>query len=287
MQLKPWLAFTLITSISWGVWGAFIEIPEKAGFPATLGYIVWSLTMIIPAFIALKRIDWKLERNKKAIVYGLIIGIAGSAGQLILFQALRTGPAYLVFPFVSLSPLVTILLSLLLLKEKASLKSWIGIIIALVAIPLLSYQPPENSQKFGFVWILLALIVFLLWGIQAFFMKAANNHMSAESIFFYMMASGLLLIPLALSMTDFKQPINWGIKGPYLAAGIQMLNAIGALFIVYAFRFGKAIIVSPLTNAGAPVITIILSLIIYGVFPQLIILIGMLLAILAIFFLAD
>lgn len=287
MQLKPWLAFTLITSISWGVWGAFIEIPEKAGFPATLGYIVWSLTMIIPAFIALKRIDWKLERNKKAIVYGLIIGIAGSAGQLILFQALRTGPAYLVFPFVSLSPLVTILLSLLLLKEKASLKSWIGIIIALVAIPLLSYQPPENSQKFGFVWILLALIVFLLWGIQAFFMKAANNHMSAESIFFYMMASGLLLIPVALLMTDFKQPINWGIKGPYLAAGIQMLNAIGALFIVYAFRFGKAIIVSPLTNAGAPVITIILSLIIYGVFPQLIILIGMLLAILAIFFLAD
>ncbi|MEO8111653.1 MAG: EamA family transporter, partial [Ginsengibacter sp.] len=261
--------------------------PEKAGFPATLGYIVWSLTMIIPAFIALKRIDWKLERNKKAIVYGLIIGIAGSAGQLILFQALRTGPAYLVFPFVSLSPLVTILLSLLLLKEKASLKSWIGIIIALVAIPLLSYQPPENSQKFGFVWILLALIVFLLWGIQAFFMKAANNHMSAESIFFYMMASGLLLIPVALLMTDFKQPINWGIKGPYLAAGIQMLNAIGALFIVYAFRFGKAIIVSPLTNAGAPVITIILSLIIYGVFPQLIILIGMLLAILAIFFLAD
>lgn len=287
MQLKPWLAFTLITSISWGVWGAFIEIPEKAGFPATLGYIVWSLTMIIPAFIALKRIDWKLERNKKAIVYGLIIGIAGSAGQLILFQALRTGPAYLVFPFVSLSPLVTILLSLLLLKEKASLKSWIGIIIALVAIPLLSYQPPENSQKFGFAWILLALIVFLLWGIQAFFMKAANNHMSAESIFFYMMASGLLLIPVALLMTDFKQPINWGIKGPYLAAGIQMLNAIGALFIVYAFRFGKAIIVSPLTNAGAPVITIILSLIIYGVFPQLIILIGMLLAILAIFFLAD
>ena len=287
MKLKPWLAFALITTISWGVWGAFIEIPEKAGFPATLGYIVWSLTMIIPAFIALKRIGWKLETNKKAILYGLIIGIAGSAGQLILFQALRTGPAYLVFPFVSLSPLVTIILSLLLLREKASLKSWIGIIIALVAIPLLSYQPPGNSQKFGFVWILLALAVFLLWGIQAFFMKVANNHMSAESIFFYMMASGLVLIPIALLMTDFKQHINWGFKGPYLAAGIQILNSIGALFIVYAFRYGKAIIVSPLTNAGAPVITIILSLLIYGVFPHPVILIGMVLAIIAIFFLAD
>ena len=287
MKLKPWLVFALITTVFWGVWGAFIEIPEKAGFPATMGYIIWAITMIVPAVVALKRISWKLETNKRAILYGLLIGITGSAGQLILFQALRTGPAYLVFPFVSLSPLVTILLSLLLLKEKASMKSWIGITIALVAIPLLSYQPAGNSQKFGFLWIVLALVVFLFWGIQAYFIKVANNHMNAESIFFYMTISGLALIPAALFMTDFSQNINWGFKGPYLAAAIQILNSIGALFLVYAFRYGRAIIVSPLTNAGAPVITIILSLLIYGVFPHMIILTGMLLAIVAIFLLAD
>ena len=287
MKLKSWLTYALITTVFWGVWGALIEIPEKAGFPASLGYMVWALTMIIPAFAALKIINWKLETNKKAILYGLLIGISGAAGQLILFQALRTGPAYLVFPFVSLSPLVTILLSLWLLKERASAKSWTGIIIALIAIPLLSYQPPENSQKFGFLWIFLALMVFLLWGTQAYFMKVANKHMKAESIFFYMMISGLMLIPVATFMTDFRQEINWGFKGPYLAAGIQILNSIGALFIVYAFRYGRAIIVSPLTNAGAPVITIILSLLIYGVFPHTVILIGMLLAVTAIFILAD
>ena len=287
MKIKPWLVFALITTFSWGIWGAFIEIPEKSGFPATLGYIVWSLTMIIPAVIALQRIAWKIDINKKAVLFGLLIGIAGSAGQLVLFQALRNGPAYLVFPFVSLSPLVTILLSLFFLKEKASGRAWIGIIIALVAIPLLSYQPPGNGQKFGFLWIILALAVFLLWGLQAYFMKVANNFMTAESIFFYMTLSGLVLIPIALLMTNLSQPINWGFKGPYLAAGIQILNSIGALFIVYAFRYGKAIIVSPLTNAGAPVITIILSLVIYGIFPHPVILTGMLLAITAIFFLAD
>ena len=141
MKQKPWLVFALITTVFWGVWGAFIEIPEKAGFPATMGYVVWALTMIIPAIVALKIINWKLETNKRAILYGFLIGFLGASGQLILFQALRSGPAYLVFPFVSLSPLVTILLSLWLLKEKASFKAWVGIIIALVAIPLLSYQP--------------------------------------------------------------------------------------------------------------------------------------------------
>ena len=101
-----------------------------------------------------------------------------------------------------------------------------------------------------------------------------------------MMLTGLLLIPVALLMTDFSQPINWGFKGPYLTAMIQILNAIGALMLVFAFRYGKAIIVSPMTNALAPVITIIISLLIYQVIPHPIIITGMVLAIASAFLLA-
>ena len=82
-------------------------------------------------------------------------------------------------------------------------------------------------------------------------------------------------------MTDFSQPINWGFKGPYLAAMIQILNAVGALFLVYAFRYGKAIIVSPMINAGAPVITIIISLILYQTLPHPVNAIGMIIAVIA------
>ena len=35
------------------------------------------------------------------------------------------------------------------------------------------------------------------WGVQAYFIKLANNTVSAESIFFYMMVGGLLLAPVA------------------------------------------------------------------------------------------
>jgi uncharacterized membrane protein len=101
-----------------------------------------------------------------------------------------------------------------------------------------------------------------------------------------MMITGILLVPAALLMTDFSQPINWGFKGPYLTFLIQTLNAVGALTIVYAFRYGKAMVVSPLTNAVAPVITIVLSLILYQVIPHWIIIAGMLLAIISIFLLA-
>lgn len=287
MAKRPWLLFALVTTVFWGVWGAFIEIPEKAGFPATLGYVVWSLTMIPCALIGLKIMNWKLEYDVKSILYGLIIGILGAGGQLILFHALVEGPAYLVFPIISLSPTVTVIMSVLFLKETTSKRHWLGIIIALFAIVLMSYQEPRNDNNNGYLWFILAILVFLAWGLQAFFMKLANNRMKAESIFFYMMISGLILAPFAYFMTDMSQPINWGFKGPYLAAMIQVLNAIGALMLVYAIRYGKVIIVAPLTNAVAPIITIIISLIIYVVIPNPVIIAGMLIAMIAVYLIAD
>jgi drug/metabolite transporter (DMT)-like permease len=286
VKVRPWLIYAIVTTAFWGVWGALIELPQKSGFPATLGYVVWALTMIPPALVALKIISWKLEADKKSIMLGCLIGLTGAGGQLVLFQALRTGPAYLVFPFISLSPVITIVLSYIFLKERASKKGWIGIVLALIAIIFLSYQPPNDSNSSGYLWIILSLIVFVAWGLQAYIMRFANQTMKAESIFFYMMATGLLLIPFALLMTDFSQEINWGFKGPYLAAIIQILNSIGALTIVYAFRYGKAIIVSPMTNAVAPVITIILSLIIYQIIPHPVIIGGMVLALVSIFLMA-
>lgn len=287
MKKRPWLLFALTTTIFWGAWGALIEIPEKAGFPATLGYIVWALTMIPCALVGLVIIKWKLEYDLKSIFYGLIIGLLGAGGQLILFHALVEGPAYLVFPIISLSPTVTVIMSVLILKETTNKRHWIGIVIALIAIVLMPYQKPQSGNNSGYLWFVLAIFVFLAWGVQAFFMKLANNRMKAESIFFYMMVSGILLVPFAYYMTDMSQPINWGFKGPYLAAIIQILNAIGALMLVYAIRFGKVIIVAPLTNAVAPIITIILSLIIYAVVPNPVIIIGMIIAMIAVYLIAD
>lgn len=286
MKSKLWLIFALVTTLFWGVWGAFIEITEQAGFPATLGYVVWSLTMIPPALVALKVNNWNIEYDKKSILLGSAIGFLGAGGQLILFHGLGIGPAYIIFPIIALSPVVTVLLSIIILKEQTRLKGWIGIFLALIAIPLLSYQPPGNAAADGYLWLILALAVFFAWGIQGFFMKFANKTMAAESIFFYMAITGLLLSPIAIMMTDFSQDINWGFKGPYLAGMIQILNSIGALCLVYAYRYGKAIVVSPLTNAIAPVITIIISLLLYAVFPHTITLIGMLFAITAAFLLA-
>ena len=280
-QPKRWLSFALAVVVLWGVWGAFTGISAQKGFPETLTYCVWALTMIVPALFVLAKAGWKLDRDPKSILYGLIIGLLGAGGQMALFYTVNTGPAYLIFPVISLSPLVTILMSALFLKERTTKLGLLGVVLALIALPLFDFSPQGFSFAQGATWFPLALIIMLCWGVQAYFMKLANARMSAESIFFYMMVSGLLVVPFALAMTDFSKPINWGWDGPWLAAGIQVLNAIGALALVYAFRYGKAIVVAPLTNAGGPLVTAVISLLIAGVVPGELKMIGLALAVIA------
>jgi uncharacterized membrane protein len=283
---RLWLTYAIVTTISWGVWGAFIEIPEKNGFPATLGYTVSALTMIPCALVGLYIIRWKVDHDWRSILLGFIIGLTGSGGQLILFQALKSGPAYIVFPLISLFPILTIILSVTTLKERASTRQWVGISVALLAIGFLSYQPSNGSVQSNRSWLILSILVFVLWGIQAYVMKFSNERMKAESIFFYMMVTAVLLIPVAIGMTDFSTPVNLGFKGPYLAAFIHILNAIGALTLVYALRYGKAIIVVPLTGLS-PLITVVISLILYAVVPGPILSTGLVLAVAGIFLLSE
>ncbi|MBX5496206.1 MAG: EamA family transporter, partial [Bryobacteraceae bacterium] len=68
--MKLWLVYALITTLFWGVWGALIEVPEKAGFPATLGYSVWALTMIPCALVALRVGKWRLDRDIRSVMLG-------------------------------------------------------------------------------------------------------------------------------------------------------------------------------------------------------------------------
>ena len=275
------LMFALMTTVLWGVWGAFADVPSEHGFPETLIYVTWAITMIPPALYVLGRSGWKLPTDARSVLLGTLIGLTGAGGQMVLFHALRVGPPYLIFPLIALSPVITIAMSLLWLKERSTRLGALAIALAVLALPLLEYVPGHGLHSRGVAWFFYSLVILAAWGVQAFFIKLANRSMSAEGIFFYMTLMGLILIPAALWMTDFSRPINFGWSGPYLAAATQLLNSLGALTLVYAFRYGKAIIVSPLTNAGAPLITAVLSLAFLAVVPNDMKVIGMSLAFVA------
>ncbi len=282
--MPRWVVLTSLSVLFFGVQAAFIEIPEKffdPPFPITLGYVVWSMTMLACAAFALWRARWKLQYDRRALAYGNGMGLLGSVGTLLLFEALRDGPAYIIVPIASLYPVVTVVLAATHLKERAGKWAIVGIVLATFAILLLSLQTPGQSPVRGWVWLVWSLLALVMYGLQGWLIKVSANALREESVFFYMAATAALLCPIALWMTDFSLPVNWGLSGPWLTAAIQLPNAVGALLAIYAYREGKVIIVGPIIGLY-PLVTIVLSLIVYQRVPDMRTFAGMVLALTAI-----
>jgi drug/metabolite transporter (DMT)-like permease len=263
---RSWIFYATLLILFWGVWGAFSALPStRYGYPDEMIYSIWALTMIIPAVFALR--GQRFDRRPRAAIYGLLIGLTGAGGQLVLFQALTMGPAYLIFPIVSISPAITVVMAMVLLRERVSPLAVVGLVAALAAIVLFSITSGDSDGSSG-PWLPLAILVCVAWGVQAYFMrKTATIGVNDATTFGWMAISALALIPVALlSLGGIPTDFPW--QAPVLTAGTQLLNAVGALFLVMALSRGKASIVAPTTNALAPALTIIVSLIAYQTLPS-------------------
>ena len=264
-KTRSWIFYAALLIVFWGVWGAFSALPAtRYGYPDEMIYSIWALTMIIPAVFALR--GQRFDRRPQAAMYGLLIGLTGAGGQLLLFQALTMGPAYLIFPIVSLSPAITVVMAMVLLRERISKLAVVGLVAALAAIVLFSITGAAADDSSG-PWLPLAVLICLAWGVQAYFMrKTATIGVNEATTFGWMAISALALFPFALlSLGGIPTDFPW--QAPALTFGTQLLNAVGALFLVMAFSRGKATIVAPTTNALAPALTIVVSLIAYQTLP--------------------
>lgn len=266
-KTQSWIFYAALLVLFWGVWGAFSSAPITLyGYPDEMIYVIWAIVMIIPAVFALR--GKKFDRRPKAAMYGLLIGLTGAGGQLLLFNALSTGPAYLIFPIISISPAITVLMAVAFLRERLRKVAIAGLVAALAAIVLFSVSSGTGDAGSG-PWLIIAIFVSVAWGVQAFFMrKAATIGVNDATTFAWMAISGLILTPFAIvAMGGIPFDVPW--QAPALTAATQLLNAVGALFLVMALSRGKASIVAPTTNALAPVLTIVVSLIAYQTLPTI------------------
>lgn len=277
MTSRSWIPYAALLVVFWGVWGAFSSLPADAyGYPDEMIYILWSVTMLIPAYFIL-RSERTFDRRPVAAFYGLLIGLTGAGGQLVLFKALTIGPAYLIFPIIALSPGITVLMATFLLREQLLGLTKVGIVLALIALVFFNISGGSGAEVGP--WLILALLITVAWGVQAYYMrKAASVGVNDGTTFGYMALSGLLLVPVAfVMMGGLPEGAPW--QAPALTLVTQLLNAVGALFLVMALSRGKASIVAPTTNALAPVLTVLISLAVYQTLPSVYGALGIVLAI--------
>lgn len=140
LGMPRWLAFSLLTILVWGAWGAISKVASE-GVDAYTNQIFFTFGLL-----PLIAIVWRSPRNagagperRKGIAWAFLTGILGGTGNIAFFRALvMGGKASVVSPVTALFPFVTVILAVTFLHERVGTAQKIGLVLALVAIYLLS-----------------------------------------------------------------------------------------------------------------------------------------------------
>ena len=132
-----WLTFSIITIVSWGVWGFLMKLASTyldwhQMFIAT-STVTFAVSLLI--YVSLKP---PINVSLPGFSYALIAGFVGSLALVAFNAAVKEGKAIIVVPLTSLYPVITVVLSYLILHEEMTLIKGLGIVLALVAIVLVS-----------------------------------------------------------------------------------------------------------------------------------------------------
>lgn len=124
--------------ILWGLWAFLFKLGvEKIGINKALFYAYLTGMLLNVSIISyfFPKIDARIE---KGCIYIILATLIGFIGTILWYVALQKYKASIIVSFTALYPLVAVLLSILILKEKLSLPNAIGIILAIIAGILLS-----------------------------------------------------------------------------------------------------------------------------------------------------
>jgi bacterial/archaeal transporter family protein len=133
-----WFWYSIACVFCWGGW-AFCsklgsrEIPaETMQFLFTVGTLPVSLALLIAR-------RCKLEKSAKGISYGVLNGVLSGIGGLALFAAYHTnGNTSLITAATALYPMITVVLAVLILREKLQGIQILGLAFAAIAIVIFS-----------------------------------------------------------------------------------------------------------------------------------------------------
>ncbi|MBI2671964.1 EamA family transporter [Candidatus Woesearchaeota archaeon] len=135
--MQTWLIYSLLAVLTWGVWGFFGKLASNY-IPGVYIRIFETIGIVMTTILLLFFIKFEFPSSNIGIFYAIVTGFIGSLGVLFFYFAIKSGKLAVVVPLTALYPALTVLLSVLILKEQINLYQGIGILFAIIAGILLS-----------------------------------------------------------------------------------------------------------------------------------------------------
>ena len=187
----------LITAIAiWG--GSFIatKIAVQEVSPVTVVWLRFFIGTVILGYFAWKRKELALPKRKDVLDL-LWLGFLGiTLHQWLQSSGLVTSEASTTARLVSISPIFMVLFGWIFLKEKLSLRTITGFLLATIGVVLVVTKGDIRSiinGKFGVSGDILILISALNWAIFSVLSRPILERFSAIKVTFYVLFLGWLL----------------------------------------------------------------------------------------------
>jgi transporter family protein len=146
--MADWVYYSLLSILFWGFVGLFQKLGASRISADSL--LVWLMAGYILTLPYLLATDDIFSLSSRDIFIGVLGGITNGLGSWFLFAALENGAkASVAIPLTALYPLLTILLAVVFLAERLTPLQGVGILFAIVAGVLISYETPGTAPSEG------------------------------------------------------------------------------------------------------------------------------------------
>jgi drug/metabolite transporter (DMT)-like permease len=193
------------------------------------------------------------------LAWSLSGGAAGLVGVALLYYALGQAPMNVISPVTAVMTAVVPIVAGVLQGERPRLLAWIGIVLGLVAVTLITRQPADHPHG-PIGWRPLTMAVLSGVGFGAYFICLARTDEDSGlwPVVLSRMMAVLLVVPLAAALAGFVR-----IPRPVLAlaAVAGILDAVANLAFLLASRHGLLSLSSVIT-ALYPAGTVLLAVLI-------------------------
>jgi drug/metabolite transporter (DMT)-like permease len=197
--------------------------------------------------------------STQTLAWSLAGGVFGLAGVALLYSALAVAPMNIVSPVTAVMSAVVPVVGGVLRGERPQLLAWLGILLGLVAVVLISRQPSDHSHLPA-NWQPLLMSVLAGLGFGAYFVcLASTDHDSGMwPVVISRLCSAVLVVPLLCTVDRFARPPG-GVLG--LAAVAGALDATANVAFLLSSRHGLLSLAGVIT-ALYPAGTVLLAMMI-------------------------
>jgi transporter family protein len=144
--MQRWLGFAIAALVLWGVTGVTQKLStNRISSERSFLWFCWAMVALSAAVLLVARPHWGL--GTLVVVCSMAGGALNGLGAWTSFRALESGgKASIVISLISLYPLLTVALAVILLGERLTWTQTAGAVTAIAAAILLSLESPPKTE---------------------------------------------------------------------------------------------------------------------------------------------